>query len=66
MVQKLCGFKDFSRSLGMRSTIINAAKSAQICPKLPKTAQRQLVQETLKFHQKFEILVFFQKKMFLM
>jgi hypothetical protein len=33
----------------------NAAKSAQIGLKLPKTAksiQRQLVQETLKFHQK--------------
>jgi hypothetical protein len=34
----------------------------QNCPKLPKSTQRQLVQETLKFHQKFEILVYFKKK----
>jgi hypothetical protein len=44
------------------STTANAAKSAQNCPKLPKSTQRQLVQETLKFHQKFEILVYFKKK----
>jgi hypothetical protein len=30
-----------------------AAKSAQICLKLPKFAQRQLVYKTLKFHQNF-------------
>jgi hypothetical protein len=33
MVQKLWGFKDFSRSLGMLTTTANAAKSAQNCPK---------------------------------
>jgi hypothetical protein len=46
----------------MLSAIANAAKFTQICqklpktaqnyPKLPKSAQRQLVQKTLKFHQK--------------
>jgi hypothetical protein len=39
----------------------NVAKSAQICPKLPKTAQRQLVQETLKFHQKLRFWYFYKK-----
>jgi hypothetical protein len=48
----------------MLSAIANVAKSAQICPKLPKTAQRQLVQETLIFHQKIEILIFFKRKNF--
>jgi hypothetical protein len=41
MVQKLWGFYDFSQSLGMLSAIANVAISAQICPKLPKIAQRQ-------------------------
>jgi hypothetical protein len=45
MVEKLWGFKDFSPSLGMLSATVNAGKSAQICPKLPKD-------ETLKFCQK--------------
>jgi hypothetical protein len=39
MVQKLWGYKDFSQTLGMLSATINAAKSAQNCPKLPKFAK---------------------------
>jgi hypothetical protein len=42
----------------MLSTIANAAKLALTCPKLPKTAYRQLVQETLKFHQKLRFWFF--------
>jgi hypothetical protein len=42
MVQKLRGFKGFSPNSGMLSTIVNATEFAQICPKLPKFAQRQL------------------------
>jgi hypothetical protein len=51
-VEKLWGFEDFSPSSGMLSATVNAGKSAQICPKLRKD-------ETLKYHQKTEILVFF-------
>jgi hypothetical protein len=39
----------------MLSATVNAANSAQICPKLPKTAkicQNLPKDETLKFHQK--------------
>jgi hypothetical protein len=43
----------------MLLAIANAAKSAQICPNLPKIAERQLVQETLKFHQKMRFWFFF-------
>jgi hypothetical protein len=39
-VEKLWGFEDFSLSLGMLSATVNATNSAQICPKLPKFAQR--------------------------
>jgi hypothetical protein len=39
MVQKLWGFEDFSPSSGMLSATVNAANSAQICPKMPKTAK---------------------------
>jgi hypothetical protein len=46
----------------MLLAIANAAKSAQICPNLPKIAERQLVQETLKFHQKMRFWFFFKKK----
>jgi hypothetical protein len=55
MVQKLWGFKDFSPSWGVLSATVNAVKSAQNRPKLPKTAQicQNLPKgETLKFHQK--------------
>jgi hypothetical protein len=38
-VEKLWGFEDFSPSLGMLLAIVNAGKSAQICPKLPKNYQ---------------------------
>jgi hypothetical protein len=38
-VEKLWGFEDFSPSSGMFSATLNARKSAQICPKLPKTAK---------------------------
>jgi hypothetical protein len=55
MVQKLRGFKDFSRSLGMLSTTAKIAKFAQNCPKLPKSAKicpNLPKNETLKYHQK--------------
>jgi hypothetical protein len=55
MVEQLWGFEDFSPSSGMLSATVNAANSAQICPKLPKTAkiyQNLPKDETLKFHQK--------------
>jgi hypothetical protein len=39
MVEKLWGFEDFSPSLGMLSTIVNAGKSTKICPKLPKSTK---------------------------
>jgi hypothetical protein len=39
MVEKLWSFEDFSPSSGMLSATMNAGKFAQICPKLPKTAQ---------------------------
>jgi hypothetical protein len=39
MVEKLWGFEDFSPSLGMLSATVNAGKSAQNCPKLPKSAK---------------------------
>jgi hypothetical protein len=41
-MDELEGFKDFTLTLGMLSAIVNATKSAQIYPKLPKFAQRQL------------------------
>jgi hypothetical protein len=58
MVQKLWGFKDFSPSWGMLSATVNAAKSAQNCQNLPKSAQRQ----KFEIPPKIEILVFFKKK----
>jgi hypothetical protein len=39
MVEKLWGFEDFSPSSGMLSATLNAGKSAQNCPKLPKFAK---------------------------
>jgi hypothetical protein len=42
----------------MLSAIANAAKSAQNCPKLPKSAQRQ----NFGIPPKIEILVFFKNK----
>jgi hypothetical protein len=45
MVHELEHFKDFSLASGMLSTVVNAAKSIQNCPKLPifvKIRQRQL------------------------
>jgi hypothetical protein len=51
-VEKIWGFEDFSPSLGMLSATVNAANSAQICPKLPKICQNLPKDETLKFHQK--------------
>jgi hypothetical protein len=38
-VEKLWDFEDFSLSSGMLSATVNAGKSAQICPKLPRTAK---------------------------
>jgi hypothetical protein len=51
-VKELWGFKDFSITLGRLSATVNAAISAQNCPKLPKPAQNLPKDETLKFHQK--------------
>jgi hypothetical protein len=55
----------------MLSATTNAAKSGHMCPKLPKTtknllksAQRQLVSETLKYNQKFQFW-WFLKEIFL-
>jgi hypothetical protein len=58
MVEKLWGFEDFSPSLGMLSATVNAGKSAQNYPKLPKSAQRW----NFEIPPKIEILVFFKKK----
>jgi hypothetical protein len=41
MVEKLWSFEDFSPSSRMLLATMNAGKSAQICPKLPKSAQRR-------------------------
>jgi hypothetical protein len=65
MVEKLWGFKDFIQSLGMISATVNAAKFAQICPKLPKTTKIYLKTFSLRNFEippKFEIFIFFQKK----
>jgi hypothetical protein len=51
-VEKLWGFEDFSPKLGMLSATVNARKSAQNCPKLPKSAKICPKNETLKYHQK--------------
>jgi hypothetical protein len=64
-VEKLWGFEDFSPSLGMLSATVNAGNSAQICPKLPKTAkicQNLPEDETLKFHQKSRFKCVSKKK----
>jgi hypothetical protein len=45
----------------MLSTTVNAAESAQICPNLPKIAQRQ----NFEIPPKIEILVFFKNKKFI-
>jgi hypothetical protein len=45
----------------MLLAIANASKFAQICLKLSKIAQKQLVQETLKFQQKFRFWIFAKK-----
>jgi hypothetical protein len=55
-------FLNFSQSLGMLSATAYAAKSAQNCPNLPKSTQRQNFEIT----PKFEILVFFKTKNFYM
>jgi hypothetical protein len=54
------GFENFSPSLGMLSATVNAANSAQNCPKLPKSAQRW----NFEIPPKIEILVFFKNKNF--
>jgi hypothetical protein len=60
MFHELERFKDFSLSWGILSATVSAANSAQNCPKLPKSAQRQ------KFETppKIKILVFFKNKNF--
>jgi hypothetical protein len=57
---KVMGFEDFSLSSGMLLVTVNAGKSAQICPKLPKSAQRW----NFEIPPKIEILVFFKNKNF--
>jgi hypothetical protein len=67
MVQKLWGFKDFSRNLGMLSAIANEAKSTQICPKLPKFAKicpKTISLRNFEMPPKIEILVFFKNRNF--
>jgi hypothetical protein len=59
-VEKLWNFEDFSPSSCMLSTIVNVAKFAQICPKLPKVAKKQ----NFEIPPKLEILVFFKNKNF--
>jgi hypothetical protein len=54
-VEKSWGFEDFSPSLGMLSATMNAGKSAQNCPKLPKFAQRL----NFEIPPKIKISVFF-------
>jgi hypothetical protein len=50
----------------MLSTIVNSAKSAQIYPELPKSALRQLVEETFETPPKIEIFMIFINKNFFM
>jgi hypothetical protein len=57
-VRELWSFKDFSLALGMLSTTVNEAKSAQNCRKLPKFAQKRNFEIPLKI----EFLVFFKNK----
>jgi hypothetical protein len=64
-VENLWGFEDFSPSSGMLSATVNAGKSAQICPKPPKTAkicQNLPKDETLKFRQKSRFQCFSEIK----
>jgi hypothetical protein len=46
----------------MLSATTNAAKSAQNCQKLPKSAQKQFSWGTLKYHQKLRLWCFSFKK----
>jgi hypothetical protein len=57
-VEILYGFEDFSPSLGMLSPTMNVGKSAQNCPKLPNSTQRQNFGKP----PKIKILVFFKIK----
>jgi hypothetical protein len=54
MVQKLWGFKDFSQTSGMLLAIANAAKSAQNCQNLLKSAQKTKLWNTTK-NQDFSV-----------
>jgi hypothetical protein len=60
MVEKLWDFEDFSPNSGMLSATVNAANSAQICPKLPKFAKRW----NFEIPPKIENLMFFKNKNF--
>jgi hypothetical protein len=53
-VEKLWGFEDFSPSLGMLSTTVNAGESAQNC----LIGQNMPKDETLKYHQKLTFQCF--------
>jgi hypothetical protein len=66
MVEKLWGFEDFSPSLGMLSAAVNAGKSDQNCPKLPKDENLSKSAQRWNFEipPKIEILVFFKNKNF--
>jgi hypothetical protein len=46
----------------MFSATMDAAKSAQICPKVLKFAQKQLAWRTLKYHQNLRFYSFLKKK----
>jgi hypothetical protein len=54
-------FIDFSLATSRLSATVNAANSAQNCPKLPKSAQMPK-NETLKFHQKSRFQYFSKQK----
>jgi hypothetical protein len=51
-------FLRFKPKFGHALATVNAAKSAQNCPKLPKSIQRQ----NFEIPSKIESLVFFKKK----
>jgi hypothetical protein len=59
---KVMGFWRFTLSSGMLLAIVNAGKSTQNCPNLPKSAKRL----NFEILAKIEILVFFKNKNFYM
>ena len=65
MVQKLCGFKDFSQSPSMLLATAKATRFVQIYPKLPKFAKicpKTITLRNFEMPPKIEILGFFKNK----